>query len=196
MQACKKYLTHFILLYVATASCNSQSLNAHYQDAKLQTVQLIDAKGAAIGGKAQYISLRIESKQNLAEFTKGLLQFRAYVVLPNGERFLTLGANAIEAKNGYFVPYNQKNAKTDIEKQTTYSAFFFRDLILDYEGTYKINLLKDSYQKIEFDMSYRVFAGPQLARSTTFSLTQAEFLKLFETRKNDAGPVVLVMENE
>lgn len=183
-----------LLLTLVTSSCISQNLEAGYHDVRLQTVQLVDSKGIAVGGKARYVKLTLESKQDLTELSKGLLQFRAYVVLPNGERFLALGAGATEEKPRYFAPYNRKNNELSIKSPRTYSVFFFRDLIHDYDGVYKINLQKDNYSKIEFDVSYRIFAGPQLAASKTFSFSQTEFLKLLETAKNDNEPVLLVME--
>ncbi|MEN9865179.1 MAG: hypothetical protein RL748_769 [Pseudomonadota bacterium] len=187
-----KWFFLFMLAMFVMSACSSGTLDAHYKDLTIQAVQVVDANGGQLGGKSRYVRLQLESSQDLAGLSKGLLQFRAYIVLPGGERFLTLGTGTIEDNPGHFKPYKLKKGADAGKKQ--YSVFFFRDLILDYDGTYKVDLIKDTYSQVEFDVSYRIFSGPQLARSKTLIITKADFLKHYEARKTDAEPVLLQID--
>lgn len=189
-----KWLFLFMLAMFVMGACSSSTLDAHYKDLTIQSAQVVDANGGQLGGKSRYVRLQLESSQDLAGLSKGLLQFRAYIVLPGGERFLTLGTGTIEENPGRFKPYKHKNGAHNGKKHYSYSVFFFRDLIMDYDGTYKVDLLKDTYSQIEFDVTYRIFAGPQLAGSKALTMTKADFLKHYEARKTDAEPVSLQID--
>jgi hypothetical protein len=52
-----------------------------------------------------------------------------------------------------------------------------------YDGSYKVDLLKDTYSQFEFDVSYRIFAGPQLARSKALIIKKSRLSEALRNTK-------------
>jgi hypothetical protein len=116
------------------------------------------------------------------------------VVLPNGERLVEVGDGSIEEKPYRFVPLKKADKQAGPQGMYSYSAFFFRDLKLDYQGERKVDLLKDDYTAIEFYVSYRIFSGPEIGRSKILVLTKDDIINAYQSQSNSIHPISLVID--
>lgn len=135
----------------------------------------------------------MESQEDLANYDEAILQFRGTAVLPNGERLLVVGTGAIEEMPYKFIPLETSNKQAKARSIYSYSAFFFRNLELDYDGRRIIDLLKDEYKTIEFYVSYKLFMGPEIGRSKTFVITKDDVINAYRSQSDSKPAISLVI---
>ncbi len=176
----------FVFLFFLTILNYSCTNNISIQNTSvsIQEVQLFNSDGNKLGKQEKYLVLKIKTDQNLKEYTKAMVQFRGNVILLNGNDFLEIGIATMETDSNNLISLEIGNDFKKVNSTRQYTVFFFRKLELDYDGSYKINLLKDNYDRIEFNVSYRVYSGPELMTSKTIVITRKEFLKLYKLQNS------------
>lgn len=184
------YKCALILSTLSLLGC-VRDIDIAYKDLTVIPVQLYDSYGQALGDIGKYLVLDLESQRDLAALDEAILQFRGTVVLPNGERLMEVGMGAIEEKPHEFLLLERVDKQAKSQGMYSYSAFFFRDLKLDYQGRRIVDLLKDEYKTIEFYVSYKLFVGPEIGRSKLLVLTKDDIINAYQSQSDSKPPISL-----
>jgi hypothetical protein len=170
-----------------------RNIDITYKDISVIPVQFYTDNGEIAGEVNKYLRVNLESQEDLAALDEAILQFRGTVVLSTGERLLVVGTGAIEEKPYKYIPLERIDKQTKPQDMYRYSAFFFRNLKLDYEGRRIVDLLNDDYTKVEFYVSYKIFAGPEIGRSKTMIMSKDDIINVHRSQSDSEHPIYLLI---
>lgn len=191
-----RLIYRFLLLMgfaTVASSCVSNIMIKDY-NLSVHQVQLSTNEGTEIGKVADYLLFSIITDKKLSDYSNATVQLRGKVILANQKKYLELGIIGSEIKENVYKSLESMNDLYRKKINSEYTAFFFRYIKLDYDGRFELDLLEDEYERIEFNISYRVYAGPQLGTSEIITFTKNDILNIYKERLNTGSIVSLIIK--